>query len=132
MQEITSTIGLKDAIQLLESEQAVKKQLLKEQFYITYESLKPISLLRSVINEISSSPYLIDNISGSAIGLASGYLTKKIFVGSSGNLIRKLLGSILQFGVSNVVAQHSDTIKLIGQAVFQHFLNKKEMNAKKS
>jgi hypothetical protein len=131
MQEITSTAGLKDAIQLLESEQAVKRQLLKEQFYITYESLKPISLLKSAINDISSSPYLIDNLSGTVIGLATGYLTKKIFIGASGNLIRKLLGSILQFGVTNVVAQHSETIKSIGQAIFQHFLNKKEMNSQK-
>jgi hypothetical protein len=132
MQEITSTTGLKEAIQLLESEQAVKKQLLKEQFYITYESLKPLSLLKSAINDLSSSPYLIDNLSGTAIGLVSGYLSKKIFVGASGNLIRKLLGSILQFGVANVVAQHSETIKSIGQAIFHHFLHKDEMNSQKS
>jgi hypothetical protein len=132
MQEITSTTGLKEAIQLLESEQAVKKQLLKEQFYITYESLKPLSLLKSAINDLSSSPYLIDNLSGTAIGLVSGYLSKKIFVGASGNLIRKLLGSILQFGVANVVAKHSETIKSIGQAIFHHFLHKDEMNSQKS
>ena len=46
MQNITSTAGLKNAIQLLEAEQAVKGQLLKEQFYITYESLKPVNLLK--------------------------------------------------------------------------------------
>ncbi|MGD0342786.1 MAG: hypothetical protein ABSA76_13870 [Bacteroidales bacterium] len=131
MQEITSTAELQDAIQLLESEQAVKRQLLKEQFYITFESLKPLSLLKSAVKDLSSSPYLLDNISGTAIGVASGYLSKKIFIGTSGNLIRKLLGSILQFGVTNVVAQHSDTIKSIGQAIFQHFLRKKEMNSQK-
>jgi hypothetical protein len=129
MQEITSALALQDAIQLLESEQEVKKQLLKEQFYITYESLKPLSLLKSAISELSSSPYLAEDLSGTAIGLITGYLTKKIFVGTSGNLIKKLAGSILQFGVSNVVAQHSDTIKSIGQAIFQHFLHKKEMNS---
>ena len=131
MQEITSTAALQDAIQLLESEQAVKRQLLKEQFYITFESLKPLSLLKSAVKDLSSSPYLLDNISGTAIGVASGYLSKKIFIGTSGNLIRKLLGSILQFGVTNIVAQHSDTIKSIGQAIFQHFLSKKEMNSQK-
>ena len=131
MQEITSTAALQDAIQLLESEQAVKRQLLKEQFYITFESLKPLSLLKSAVKDLSSSPYLLDNISGTAIGVASGYLSKKIFIGTSGNLIRKLLGSILQFGVTNIVAQHSDTIKSIGQANFHHFLSKKEMNSQK-
>ena len=83
MQEITSVTGLKNAIQLLESEQEINRKLLKEQFFITYESLKPISLLKSAINDISSSPYLVDNLSGTAIGLASGYLTKKLVVDTS-------------------------------------------------
>ncbi len=129
MQNITSKPGLKDAIQLLEAEQVIKGQLLKDQFYLTYESLKPVNLLMHTLKEISSSPYLIDNISGTAMGLAGGFLSKKIFVGTSGNLIRKLIGSILQFGVTNIVAQNSEIIKSIGQAIFQHFFHKKEMNS---
>jgi hypothetical protein len=131
MVNITSTAGLKNAIQLLEAEHAVKGQLLKEQFYITYESLKPLSLLKSSLKEISSSPYLIDNILGSAIGLATGYLSKKIFIGKSGNIIRRLIGSLLQFGVTKVVAQHPDDIKSIGQFIFQHIFRKKEKNSEK-
>jgi hypothetical protein len=130
MQNITSIAGLKNAIQLLEVEQGIKGQLLKEQFYLTYESLKPINILKKTLKEISSSPYLIDNISGTAIGLASGFLSKKIFVGASGNIFRKLMGSILQFGITNVVAKNSDIIKTVGHAIFQHFLRKKEMNSR--
>src|SRR5664279_1237117 len=104
MQNISSSAALKDAIQLLEVEQEIKGQLLKEQLYITYESLKPLNLLKHALKEISSSPYLIDNISGSAMGLLSGFLSKKIFVGASGNLIRKLIGSVLQFGITNAVS----------------------------
>ena len=81
------------------------------------------------MNDIAKSPFLVDNMLGTGIGLASGFLTKKIFVGASGSLIRKLLGSILQFGVTNVVAQHSDTIKSIGQVIFQYFLHKREKNS---
>jgi len=131
MQNITSSETLKDAIQLLEVEQDIKGQLLKEQLYITYESLKPLNLLKHTLKEISSSPYLIDNISGSAMGLVSGFLSKKIFVGASGNLIRKLIGSVLQFGITNVVAQNSDVIRSFGQALFHHFLRKKELNSER-
>jgi hypothetical protein len=126
MQNIISSAGLKDAIKLLEAEQEIKAQLLKEQLYLTYESLKPVNLIRHTLKEISSSPYLIDNISGTAMGLLSGFLSRKIFVGKSGNLIRKLIGSILQFGVTNVVAQNSDVIKSIGQALLQHYFRKKK------
>jgi hypothetical protein len=121
---------LKNSILLLEAEQNIKEQLLKDQLFLTFESLKPANLIRHTLKEISSSPYLIDNISGSAMGLLSGFLSRKIFVGTSGNLIKKLVGSVLQFGVTNIVAQNSDMIKSVGQNVLQHFFHKKEMNSK--
>lgn len=126
MQNITSLSALKDAIQLLEVDQEIKGQLLKEQLHITYENLKPVSLIKHTLKEISSSPYLIDNISGTAMGLLSGFLSKKIFIGSSGNLIRKFIGSVLQIGITNIVAQHSDVIKSVGQSLFQLLFNKKK------
>ena len=69
MQNISSVAGLKNAIQLLEVEQAIKWQILKEQFYNTRESLKPINLIKSSLKEITSSPNLIDNILGAALGI---------------------------------------------------------------
>ena len=126
MQNITSAAELKDAIQLLEAEQSIKGQLLREQLFLTYESLKPANLLRNALKEISSTPYLIDNISGTAMGMLGVFLSKKIFVGTSGNLMRKLFGSVLQIGVTNLVAQNSETIKSVGQALIQHFFQKKK------
>jgi hypothetical protein len=131
MQNITSVAELKNAILFLEDEQAIKGQLLKEQFLLTYESLKPLNLLKNTLKEISSSPYLVDNILGTATGLATGYLSKKVFIGASANIIRKLLGSVLQFGITNAVAQHPDTIRSIGQFILQHILRKKEKNSEK-
>jgi hypothetical protein len=126
MQEITSTAGLKNAIQLLEVEQTIKGQLLKEQFSIAYDSFKPVNLLKGALKDISTSPFLIDNILGTAMGLATGSLSKKIIVGSSANLFRKLFGSLLQFGVTTIVAKNPEAIKLIRQLIFQHLLHKKK------
>ena len=131
MQNITPTDELKNAIQLLEVEQAAKWQVLKEQFHLTYESLKPVNLFKSTLNEVASSPYLIDNIIGNAVGLATGYLSKKIVIGASGNIFRKIIGFILQFGVANFVAHRPDAIKSIGQFILQHVFRKKEMNSEK-
>ena len=126
METITSAVSLKNAIQLLEAEQTVKGILLKEQFQLTFESLKPINILKNTLKEVSSSPLLIDNILGSVVGLATGYLSKKIVVGASGNIFRNMLGSILQFGVTNVVSRHPEGIKSIGQSIFQLLFRKKE------
>jgi len=128
MKSITSSAELKDAIQQLEFETTIKGQLLKEQLLLTHESLKPVNLIKNALSEVASSPYLVDNILGASVALATGYISKKIVIAGSGNVIRKLFGSILQFGVTNVVAQHTDTIKSVGQFIYQHFLHKKEMN----
>jgi len=126
MENITSAAELKNVIQRLEIEQAIDGQLLKEQFYFAFDSLKPVNILRNTLYEITSSPHLMDSILGTAVGLASGYVSRKIvMIGASGNIIRKLLASVMQLGVTNVVSQNPDTIKSIGQFIFQHILRKK-------
>jgi hypothetical protein len=127
MENIASISGLKNAIQLLEVEQAYKGELLKEQFFLTYQSLKPANLILSTFKEVATSPNLIDNILGTVVGLATGYLSKKIVIGASGNILRKLFGSVIQLGVTNTVAQHPDTIKSLGHFIFQNFLRKKNL-----
>jgi hypothetical protein len=130
VQEITSIAELREAIEILEADQKVKGQALKEQFQLTYESLKPINLLNSTLKEIASSPILLDNILGTAMGIVSGFLSKKLVVGTSGNIIRKLLGSLLQYGVTNVVAQHPETLRSIGRFIIQLFSPPKEIHDK--
>ncbi|MBK8882977.1 MAG: hypothetical protein IPN67_11495 [Bacteroidales bacterium] len=128
MQNITSSADLKNAIQILEVERGIQAAVLKDQVFQAFESVKPVNLIKNALHDISSSPYLIDNILGTALGIASGFLTNTIFVGASGNMVRKLLGSVLQFGVSNVVADHPDTIKTYGQMIMKYFLRKREKN----
>jgi hypothetical protein len=129
MQSITSSKELKNAIRLLEAENSIKQEALKEQFYITYESLKPVNLLRRTIHDISSSPDLIDTFLGSSMGLASGYISKKILVGSSNSSFRKILGTLVQLGISNVVSRNSESIKSFIQKVLKHFLDRREADA---
>jgi hypothetical protein len=65
------------------------------------------------------------------VGLATGFLTKKIFIGSSVNLLRKLLGSVLQLGVTTIATQNSDFITSFGRFVFQKIFIKNGLNSKK-
>lgn len=130
MQKINPTLQLKNAILLLEVDQAIAEQQLKAQFHKTYESLKPINLIKSTLNNVVSTPFSIDSILGTVVGLASGYVSKKIVVGASANIIRKLLGSIMQFGVTNVVAKHSGEIKTIGEFLIHKILHKKSNTTK--
>jgi hypothetical protein len=126
MQNITSVATLKNAIQLLKVEQAAKEQLLREHFHQTYQSLRPVNILRTTIQDITSSPWLIENLIGTTLGLVTGYLSKEIVVGKSVNRFRKLIGSVLQFGVTNLLLQHAEDIKSFGQSVLQSVFRKKE------
>jgi hypothetical protein len=130
MERIYTVSDLKNAIQVLEVEQAAKGQHLKEQFYITYENLKPFKLLQSALKDVASSPYLIENILSTVMGLTSGYLSKRIVVGASGNVLRKFMGSLLQMGVTNAVVKHPDSIKSIGQFIFHSIFHKKDTKLK--
>ncbi len=129
MQNITSTAGLKNAIQLLEAEQADKGKLLKEQLFITYESFKPVNLISGIINDINKSPYLIDNILGAGLGLVTGFYSNKLMLNSSGSKLKKLIGVALQFGVTNLVAQHQGTLRAIGTVIFRRLTRKKRLNS---
>ena len=128
--QINSETDLNIAIYQLEKKQAEEGILLKEQFFLTYESIKPANLFRSTISDVASSPYLIDNIIGTAIGLGTGYLSRKIVVGVGGNIFKRFFGSVLQFGITNIVAQHPNTIKSIGGFIFKHVFHKQEINPK--
>jgi hypothetical protein len=130
MQKITSVAGLKSAIQVLEVEQEIKGQLLREQVYLTYESLKPANLIRSTLKNLFSSQNLMKDISGSALGEAGGFLLKKLFVGTSANKLRKIIGAVMQYGLTNVISRNSEQIIKFGLTLFQHFFRKKEMTSR--
>ena len=60
------------------------------------------------------------------MGLAAGYLSKLLIVGASHNPITKLLGGLLELGVSNVVSKNPETIKSIVNNIIDFFNKKKE------
>ncbi|OFY84196.1 MAG: hypothetical protein A3F72_14300 [Bacteroidetes bacterium RIFCSPLOWO2_12_FULL_35_15] len=124
MRKITSTTELREAIFLLETKQANEARLLKEQFMITYESFKPVNLIKNSINELITSPQLKGNILNTTIGLAAGYLSKRVAVGSTHNPLKQLLGTFLQFGVTNIVSKNTDGIKSTVMSLISNFLNK--------
>jgi hypothetical protein len=84
------------------------------------------------LKNISASPNLVDNILGTTVGLATGYLSKKIVVGTSANLIKKLFGTVLQFGVTTLVAKHPEAIKSIGNYIIKKLPLRKNIKSEKS
>jgi hypothetical protein len=110
---------------------AADGRLLKEQFYSTYESFKPVNLLRNTLHDISSSPNLIDNILGTALGLATGLISNIVFKGMAGTGFKKLISPVLQSGVTNFVAQHTGSLRSIGEIMLLRIFRKKRIEIRK-
>lgn len=114
MQKLTATQTLKNSILVLEQRQIAEGKLLRNQFSVTSESLKPVNLLRMVIGDLGHPSDLKDDIIQTAAGLISGYLSRKLLVRSSKNPILRLAGLFVQYGVTSFVAKNSSAIKSIG------------------
>lgn len=106
MREINTEADLRKAIEDLEIRQSEEGQQLKQQFRLTYESVKPINLIKSIFKEAAESADLKNNILNTALGLATGFVSKTAFVGLSNNPMKKLLGNAILFGVTNVMAKN--------------------------
>lgn len=126
MQHITSIERLRIKIRLLKDEQALKEQGLKEQFNRTLKSLQPVNLVRSTVNHIITSPYLIDNLVGISVGLATGFLSERIIAGVSRGIVRKLLGGLLQVGVTRLATHNPNGLSTSRQPLFRNIFLKKE------
>jgi hypothetical protein len=125
MQKITSIIELRESIALLEIKQSVEGELLKEQFKETYESIKPINLIKNTLKELTSAPDLKGDLLNASLSLAAGYLSKKVAIGSTDNPFKQILGTLLQMGVTSIVAKNADGIKSSTMNILNKLFTKK-------
>jgi hypothetical protein len=118
MQKITSQIELRVAIQQLEQQQLIEEKLLKEQLNLAYNSVKPANILLNTIKDLGGSSELKNNLLNASVGLGAAYVSKKLFKGKSVQPLKKLIGSALIAGITNLVAENSDVIKSFGKNFF--------------
>jgi hypothetical protein len=90
-------------IRELEKVQAQQMAELKLSAVGIAESFSPSHLLKSALSDVVRSPDLRNTAFNTAIGIGAGLLGKKIYVGNSGSLVKKITGSALQFIIANWV-----------------------------
>ena len=130
MEKITSVAELREAILRLEIKQATEKQLLKEEFKYTFESLHPINLIKKMLNDLTATPNLKGKLFNAVLSIGTGYLSKKVMVGATHNPLKRLLGAILQVGVTKAVSQNSENIKETAIHLLSKLFNNKSTQSK--
>ena len=122
--KIRTKSDLLKAIQILDEERKEHEIGLKEQFKRFSESVTPINIIKSSLKSFSITPELTNGLLGTTVGLATGYVSKKIFVGASNNPLKRLLGTALMYGVTSIVSRNPDKIKSVGKGIWQIIRNK--------
>lgn len=118
---------LKADILALQNKSVREFETLKDQFIASVEMLRPINLLKSTFQEVTTSPEMKDAVVNSLTGMTAGFFTKKIFVGSSRNPLTRMFGTMIQFATASLVSKHVVDIKTISRDLISRFLtNRKE------
>lgn len=131
MQNKEYTEALQATIQWMEGEKTAKGEQLKERFQGTYESLKPMNLLKSTMKEVVSTSTSLDDLIGPMIGLIAGNLAKKVVMGKSENPNRQAIAAALQVGITHVIVQHPEELKSLGKMAWQLLFGKRNKKADK-
>jgi hypothetical protein len=125
MQKISTIAELRYEVAQLQIKQSLQSQSLKEQFKNVRESLRPVNLIKSTFREVVNSPDLMTNVLNAGVGLAAGILTKRMFVGSTHNPFKRLLGTLLEAGMATIVTTKGDSIRDAATHLFNSVFSKK-------
>jgi hypothetical protein len=126
MQKINSAADLREAILQLESRQAEEARILKSQIQLIHERIKPGNLLKTAFKEFTQPGDLKDNIVNTTVGLAAGYISKTLYERTSNSPVKKFLGSVIMFGITNLVSKNTEPIKLMGTKLLDMIRSKSD------
>lgn len=108
LEEIANTRDLATAIKRLERRKAILEEDLKDRFHELAQDLKPKNILKNTIQEVRESTDLKNNLLKVALGLGAGYFSRKLLVNKSAGFVKKALGTVLQYGITNFIAKKKD------------------------
>jgi hypothetical protein len=119
MRNINSVADLKDAISEVEFNRAVHRQMLKDSFNSTIDSLKTGSVFKN-ISEALINPSLLSNIVPAIVGMGAGFISNRIANKmnsgpSRGSKLRRILISIALYGLTKVMIKNPDVSRMFGQ-----------------
>ncbi|MDO7171923.1 hypothetical protein [Mariniflexile sp. AS56] len=102
---------LNDAMVLLEKRRRMEYEDLRLQFHETTEAFRPINIFNQTVKDFRQSPDVKTNLLETILSISGGYFSKKIIVGKSSSLVKRVLGYALQYAVTNFISKKVGTEK---------------------
>ena len=123
--EITNRTLLKAAIIELENRKLLQEEALIAQYKATRESLSPLNLIKGGFNKLKEMPGIGESLIKTVAGIGVGVLSKKLFLGKSPGLVKKLLSGVFEFAVAKTSIDNADKIKAFGTSLYHNLFKKK-------
>ncbi len=108
LEKVANTNQLTTAINRLERKVKLQEADIQDHVHTILVSLKPTNLLKTTIHEVQESTELKHNLFKVALGLGAGYFSQKMVIGKSAGLVKKALGTALQYGVTQFISRKKD------------------------
>ena len=109
-----TSVELRADIAALEAKCHWHEENIKNTAAAAINSLKPANIIKNTFNSAVTSPGFGKTVLRGVAGLAAGFLSKKLFVMGSSNIIKKALGTVVELGVAKAVANNADKITSSG------------------
>ena len=122
MSKVNPTESLNASIAMLEQKKTEEFQTLKDQLRSTGESLKPANLIKGAIREVTGSSQVRSVLIKAALGLAAGFIAKKIVTRTQHNKKNRIVGNALQYGLAFLASNQNNLLKTAGIAVANSLL----------
>lgn len=110
LERIANTSHLLTAIERLEHRRKMQEEGLSVVYHEMLVTLKPKNILKNTLKEVSESTPMKQNLLKIAVGLGAGYFSRKLLVRETAGPIKKILGTALQYGVTNFVASREPDV----------------------
>jgi hypothetical protein len=117
MSKINPEDSLNASIAALEQKKQEEFQSLKQHLRTTGESMKPGNIIKEALRDVSSSPQLKSLVIKTLLGLAVGYVAKRLIAKGQNKPKHQFLGNALQYGATFLAANQSALLKTAGTAV---------------
>ena len=128
---IVNESDLEQAIAEMESKHRHEGRVIIDEFNQAIDRVQPANIIKNVLKEVTASGEIKDNLVNTSVGMATGYFAKMLFAGKTAGPIRKLIGSGLMFGISNIISNNPDKVRLVGNTMIsigKHLFKKERSN----
>lgn len=114
MRKISTTAELQASIRELELKTKQQEQALKSDARSTVKSLRPVNLVRVGLTgakKVAATRDIRSLAFDTFVGMAAGYLTRKIVIGKSTNIFKRTIGAALQAAIIKMIYRNLPMIK---------------------